>query len=134
MKFFLCILSLILCSTAAAQEEPVAKIYNAGIGIGQEFNLGNRQVLFKDVLSDSRCPREVTCIWAGNATVLLQIYSGGELVEEKEVVVPASGSSSLFMTGELSVEAIALLPYPEANSNTKNRDYFIKLRVTQEPE
>ena len=134
MKNLIYILSLFLCSIAVAQEEPDSHVFNTGLGIGQEFNFGKRQVKFKEVLSDSRCPREVTCIWAGNATVLLQIFSGEELVEEKQVVVPASGSSSLFIAGELSVEAIALLPYPDTSSDTSSRDYCLQLRLTQEQE
>lgn len=131
MKNLMCILSLFLCSIAVAQEEPDSQVFNTGLGIGQEFNFGKTQVKFKKVLSDSRCPREVTCIWAGNATVLLQIFSGEELVEEKKVVVPASGNNYLFMAGGLSVEAIALLPYPDTSSDTSSRDYCLQLRVTQ---
>lgn len=41
---------------------------------GQEVQIqGGPTVTFIEVPSDSRCPEDVTCVWQGNAEVVLQI-------------------------------------------------------------
>lgn len=34
------------------------------------------KIKFLDVLDDSRCPKGQTCVWAGNAKVKIQVFSG----------------------------------------------------------
>ena len=57
----------------------------AGLAIGDQISLGtvDATLRFKDVLGDSRCPEDATCVWEGNARVALAL-------------VEASGRVTLF--------------------------------------
>ncbi len=41
--------------------------------VGQEQSLGGIRIGFSEVLTDSRCPVDVTCVWAGNAQLSLSV-------------------------------------------------------------
>lgn len=55
-------------------EEPLQDSPSLELKTGEQAAIGNVTIKFKKVLSDSRCPRGVTCIWAGEAKVLVAIY------------------------------------------------------------
>ncbi|MET0760425.1 MAG: hypothetical protein ABWZ56_08385, partial [Flavobacterium sp.] len=38
------------------------------------------------VVSDSRCPEGVTCVWAGEASVTVSVYKDSKLVEDHTMV------------------------------------------------
>lgn len=46
----------------------------------------------KNVLSDSRCPQETTCVWAGEVSVLVQVYKDKKFIEEKTVTFNSKNS------------------------------------------
>jgi hypothetical protein len=48
-------------------------------------------IKFVEVVSDSRCPKGATCIWAGEASCLVELTSGGATVEK---VLTQSGAAS----------------------------------------
>jgi hypothetical protein len=39
-------------------------------------------LVLKEVVSDSRCPEGLNCIWAGEVTVVLSVYKDSKLVED----------------------------------------------------
>ena len=74
MKSILILLFLTLSLNLHAQEKkPETFVYTAALQKGQQFSFGEKSLRFKEVVSDSRCPRNVTCIWPGEAKVLLEV-------------------------------------------------------------
>src|SRR5678815_3586380 len=79
----ICVL-LAFCGVLAANSDLTSGLDVARLG--REFKLNSgRQVTVKGtklrirfiaVENDSRCPRDVTCVWAGNAAVQLQLGTG----------------------------------------------------------
>lgn len=68
-------------------------------------------VRFGRVLSDSRCPEHVQCVWAGEVAVLLT-YSG-EASGELALTLPASeGASASGDVARLRIVLLELTPYP----------------------
>ncbi|MCR4394996.1 MAG: hypothetical protein NUV31_11550, partial [Dehalococcoidales bacterium] len=70
--------------------------------IGKEFTLPlgktalltteNLKITFEDVLGDSRCPKGVVCIQAGEATCKLSIVDTGEIGSSPEsLIIKAMG-------------------------------------------
>ena len=108
-----------------AQDDPqeVIASINTNLGIGQQFDLGTAGVEFLKVISDSRCPRQVTCIWPGEAKVLLGVTVNGEYFE-KEVVVSGSGAEFLF--GGLEMQVSHLRPYPETPEGIAPEEYCLR--------
>jgi hypothetical protein len=58
MKYFLLTAFLIFSFSFMAQEIPEVHSYKAVIGQGELLNFGNRYLKFKEVVSDSRCPKK----------------------------------------------------------------------------
>ena len=73
-------LSIVTVAAGLACQNPVA------VRVGQEFTISlgqqirvadaNLTIAFADVPSDSRCPVNAECVWAGNAVVVLGVHVG----------------------------------------------------------
>ena len=109
---------------------------------GREFKLtAGQQVTVKGtklrirfiaVENDSRCPSDVTCVWAGNAAVQLQLGTGRG---SKTVTLNTSKSPSFVGETEyhgFKVKLVDLSPYPRSNQKIARRDYTATLLVSKE--
>jgi hypothetical protein len=88
-------------------------------------------VRFTRVLEDSRCPRGVTCVWAGRARVELAVRStpnGPDRTMEVEVGSPDKGTVEV---GGRKLIAEALEPEPQAKVPTSNDAYRLRLAVAE---
>ena len=110
--------------------------------LGREFNLkvGERvtikgtklRIRFVAVENDSRCPSDVTCVWAGNAAVRLELGSGRS---SKMVTLNTSNSPSF--VGEIEyqgykVKLVGVSPYPRSDKKIAKRDYRATLLVSKQ--
>ncbi|WP_029034383.1 hypothetical protein [Salinimicrobium terrae] len=118
----LLIFPILLC----AQEKSGEKIsrVNFYLEAGHKFKLDQTSVRFLNVISDSRCPRQVTCIWPGEAKVKLGITLDGEYFE-KEVVV-GTGGADFSLSEALQLQVSHLLPYPETGAGIAPEEYSIR--------
>ena len=85
------------------------------------------ELSLRAVEADSRCPSDVTCVWAGDAVVQV-------------AVTPSNGEAQTFQLhtqleprsvtiGEARVELLDLAPYPKSSTRTEPRAYRATLRV-----
>lgn len=51
---------------------------NITLKVGQDKNLGNFKVILESIASDSRCPEDVICIWAGEVTARVMLSYNGQ--------------------------------------------------------
>ncbi len=98
---------------------------NTDLEVGQEFHFGKTSVKFVKVLSDSRCPKQVACMWAGEAKVLLGITTRG-VYTEKEVVVSDRGAEMAF-ENDLQLLVSHLRPYPETAKGIRPKEYYLSI-------
>ena len=117
---------------ASAQEEVEEIEHYAKTYVGEAFNFGGKTIRFKEVVVDSRCPSDVTCIRAGEAKILIEIFRNGNLVGE-EIISTQSQNFSLakFFQGNFSLDAVALLPYPKTSRKIKASDYQLQFKITE---
>ena len=69
------------CKTQTSQSETSAVAgHIATVGLEKQVKIPNSKVnlLFKEVLEDSRCPVGVTCVWEGIAIIKIEGISGNE--------------------------------------------------------
>ena len=85
------------------------------------------EVEFDSVTEDSRCPRGVTCVWAGNATILLKVKTGDGPPVTVELNTNINPKSSRYSEYELRLKE--LKPYPEADVKIKPSDYEVTLTL-----
>jgi len=88
---------------------------------------GGLKVTFDRVTSDSRCPMDVVCVWAGDATISLRLsQSAGGQVERELHTIP-SGSEASYLA--YLVKLVALTPYPRSDRPIRPDDYVATLTV-----
>lgn len=88
MKPLLGLLALAACASLPPQSEATA-------GLGGTARLGDVIVRPIAVLEDSRCPRDVTCIWAGRfrlSVAVSTVPGTSELVLGRRFALPGGGA------------------------------------------
>ena len=89
--------------------------------LGEEVRLGTLRIRPLAVVEDSRCPLDVTCVWAGRIRVRVAVSGAGEPVMELNQPVPVPG-------GSLSLVAVAPprwhSPPPGVDPNAPQRFAF----------
>ena len=128
--------------TAPAPSSPSDGIARASLG--ERVYVDGPYVTPLEVLEDSRCPENVQCIWAGNATVDLQLRSGKANQEAQSVKMCVGDCRTLYPkigfreadTVRVSVQGTPhtliltqVNPYPNTTKPTKIEDYTIKLKI-----
>jgi hypothetical protein len=101
---------------------------------GQQASLKGTKlrITFMNVKDDSRCPKDVTCVWAGNAAVLLWVTNGRS---SKSLTLNTAKSQSL--SNEVQYQGykltlVNLSPYPRSTGKIAKTDYRATLLVTKE--
>ena len=71
----------------------------------------------KSILLDSRCPENVTCIWAGEVSVVLEVYKDKQLLEEKTILFNSLKREENIKWFEnyytKKIKTISVIPYPK---------------------
>ena len=134
-------------SVYLSDQDPIPPKYNIHQKIlcsGDTMDLGERTIKFKKIVSDSRCPSGVTCIWAGEVKVLIEFYEDGEFKGDK--VITGSNISSgqteimagtdisiaeFFKVSELKIKGVAVSPYPKANQKISPDEYSLNLEISE---
>ncbi|MDA0177812.1 MULTISPECIES: hypothetical protein [Mesoflavibacter] len=138
MKLFY--FALILCFSATVKaQDSIAIAVKApkivtNLKSGKAFSYEDVEVKFIKVISDSRCPKDVTCVWAGKAEVLVSILKQGKVLEQKTITItPYANLKNPIVvdqsSAKYSIEGVDLLPYPVSTSKTKPEDYVLQLHV-----
>jgi len=78
---------------------------------------------FEAVTEDSRCPTGVDCVWEGEATVQISLYSGEGATQAKTLTLPGMRHDALDLSeapaavhNRMRVHLLQLRPYPRADA------------------
>ena len=105
--------------------------------LGQSFELrsgttaalrGGLKVTFDSVGSDSRCPMDALCVWAGDAVVKLALSQSGVGPGERELHTQPTGSEATYSTYSIKLQALS--PYPRSDRQIRPEDYVATLTVS----
>ncbi len=117
---------LFLCfsvSLITAQEDtPTTPRIAIKVGLEKTISTREMNIEFVEVLEDSRCPKDVVCVWAGQARVKVKL-SGPEVKERELELILGPKPLDIIFTGEdFIIKAVALTPYP-TTENVGKREY-----------
>ena len=87
-------------------------------------------VRFWDIREDSRCPIDVNCIQAGQATVVLRASNGGPETAEL-ILSTAPGADRVTFDGH-SFKLVDIKPDPVSTRTLEMADYVLTLLIRQE--
>ncbi len=85
----------------------------------------------KNVFGDSRCPEDVTCIWAGEVSATIEVYKDQKLVEEKDITF--NGATRVENTKWFEkyvpkkIKGIGVAPYPKQGRILKPKEQYINI-------
>jgi hypothetical protein len=126
MKIFplFCFLLIFNACQSSLQHE----VYNYGeefeLSLGEKSTIGrdNFSIEFVDVLEDSRCSSNVTCIWAGNGKVQLRFNTDD--IQLNTYLEPQEMNLD-----EVNISLLSLDPYPEHPHQFDKEDYKVRLLI-----
>jgi hypothetical protein len=119
---------------AARQSARVGREVKLKVGRSTTFGREDLRLRFASAANDSRCPTGVTCVWAGNAEVLVEVSKKGgggkktlRLNTNAGPERPAEGKY-----GRYTVKLVGLSPYPSTAGKIKQGEYAAALLVTKD--
>ena len=104
------------------------------VNFGETAQFGELSIAFKKVISDSRCPKNVTCVRAGESEILVAISKNGKLIEQKELVFYAidvvdNKANIIYKSKDITISGLRLFPYPETTKKIEKNDYCLELKL-----
>ena len=79
-------------------------------------------------ISDSRCPSDVECIWAGKADVRINVESPVEGIVVLSTI-ETNTDQKIDTLGNYSFQLIGVYPYPISTRIIKLEDYIVTLKI-----
>jgi len=129
------ILAVLLSMAAACGgSDPAGPTSRVALGESFELRVGETATIGEELLvvgfvgvkDDSRCPLEVTCVWAGEATLKLTLRRLPHAQQVVEVKTPAAPDASY---EGYTIEVRTLVPVPRASTPTDPAAYVATLVV-----
>lgn len=94
---------------------------------GQTVAVGPVQVAFTGVLEDSRCPVDVTCVWAGNAAVELTVRA--DPGPAGALVLNTTREPRVREAAGLRFTLLEVRPAPRTSGVLQDEDYTVRIGV-----
>jgi hypothetical protein len=95
--------------------------------VGETVTIATGSVLsFDRVLSDSRCPRGISCVWEGEVTIALTLSES----VGKAAFTLSDHAPTRFVNG-YSFTLVSMQPAPTAGSTIPEADYRATIRVAR---
>ena len=119
------LLSLLTLAALSAASDPIE------LSVGETVAIDgmNLTLTFTAVPRDSRCPRDVNCIVAGEATVVLEATHNGHKTELTFKVPP--GNQAEQTLDNISIKIIQLEPETDSTKKINPTDYTATITITQ---
>ena len=132
MKKVLTVLLIVISSVTFAQKKATqeySKVKQNSCIKGKGY-----QLVLKEVLADSRCPEGVTCVWAGEVSVVISVYKDSEWVENKTLVFSGKNDNiniqwivQYLNENQKTINSMTIAPHPKAGKVIKPKDYFLQI-------
>ena len=140
-RIFVGLAGLILAGCMSASQPTTGTTPPSGsiqVSAGQDFDLKAGQsakvtntpitVIFRSVSQDSRCPSDVTCVWAGDGAVKLGLQSTAASSQEPTLHTTLDPKTVDF--SGYRVRIVGLTPYPKSGSPISGEKYVVTLNVS----
>jgi hypothetical protein len=118
--------ALAACTSSSGPNVALNQEFTLGVGGEADIEGTSLSLRFIRVVTDSRCPANVECIWAGNAQIALETINGS-----------ARGTAALntfdgareIAVGQFRDSLVSLVPVPVDPGTIESGDYRATLRV-----
>ncbi len=135
---FLLFLSVLSCSTIAQKGKKGKKLADFTITQSKTLKGKGTQLVLKQMISDARCPEGLSCVWAGEAQVLISIYQNKKWKDEEIITFSSKKveENKAWLAKKLAIpiakiKSIRLLPYPKDSIKIDPKSYLIKVEIAK---
>jgi len=115
------------CAATNTTSPTLDRTFDLRVGARTQVEGTDVEVRFEGVLNDSRCPPDVKCISAGDATVALRLTGGGRDATTYELHTPRGAKEAEH--GSYVVSLVALGPPAASNRQASAEDYVATVRL-----
>ena len=129
---FVALMLLASCATSPSAPRVVSLAERFTLAPGQtaEVEGTGLRVTFESVSADSRCPVDVTCVWEGDAVVMVSVQATGSARLQHEL-----HTSGRYPTeadaGDYRVRLVEVAPAPRSGASPAPGDYRVTLLVSR---
>ena len=129
---FVALMLLASCATSPSAPRAVSLAGRFTLAPGQtaEVEGTGLRVTFESVSADSRCPVDVTCVWEGDAVVMVSVQATGSARLQHEL-----HTSGRYPTeadaGDYRVRLVEVAPAPRSGASPAPGDYRVTLLVSR---
>ncbi|SHF38864.1 hypothetical protein SAMN05443144_10833 [Fodinibius roseus] len=127
-----CILFVFLVCCELNEQQDKNNLLNAtvevGFGESVSLNRDEMNVTFLDVMSDSRCPIDVTCIHAGEATILVQVLKKDGTHGKFELDVLTQNTANVDFE-EYGLHLEKLMPWSVSTKTIELEEYIAVFKI-----
>jgi hypothetical protein len=99
------------------------------LGIGESGYINGLNINFETLLQDSRCPNDVTCVWAGAVEVMVKLVDAKNVSKSEEVKMTSIEAPHIFENYEVSISSV--VPVKNSKIEIKPKDYLITFKVSK---
>jgi hypothetical protein len=140
LKRILCPVSLIVivltglsCGKATTFQVNLNEEFSLSLGQCASLTGENLELKFREVTEDSRCPKDVTCVWAGRVTCEVELRRAGSL---SLITLTEPGLTDEYSRQKHEEYELAfhITPYPEDGKDIPADAYRLHLIITRLPE
>lgn len=134
-SYILALVALVLSLSGCAGTPPEVEA-----SLGQEFSLSigqsalitgqDLEIRFEKVVEDSRCPKDVTCVWAGRVSCIVEFTDSDSLYR---MVLTQPGLTDQYAQETYKEYQLTfhVEPYPEADDQISTDEYRLHLVVSK---
>lgn len=135
--FFL-FLTVLSFSATAQKHKKGKKLSDFTITQSKSAKTKGTQLVLKQVISDARCPEGVSCVWPGEAQVLLSVYQNKKWIDEEIITFSSKKveENKAWLAKTLAIpiakiKSIRLVPYPKDSIKIDPKTYSIKVEIAK---
>jgi len=118
------------CSTGDARHPGLDEGFKLAYATEQMIDGEKLTLSFTEINEDSRCPSDVQCVQAGQATITLRLTKDGAELATRTLTLPGAESATYM---NYTVTLLELAPYPVSTHQTVASEYVATLVVAKQP-
>lgn len=95
------------------------------IQMNQSVYFDDYEIIFSEVLEDSRCPVDVICVWEGHASIKLDVKNKDD---QNIILTTIDKTTAHFDSYKISL--VDIVPYPVSTSTISQEEYSVTLDIS----
>ena len=132
MKRIFPILLAVFIFSCSAQKTQVVQPKTITISSEGSSGIHGYQLRIKEIISDSRCPADVTCVWGGEVQLVVSVYKDKKLVEDMPLTIRSillkENAAWLSKYAPGNIKRIVVLPDYKQDDKRELKDYRIEIQ------